>query len=186
MSLASVSNWLSRRLAQICGAMLAMTPAVAAQEADAPAFLAYAGNGGEVRISNFSGLPVPRYSSIKNSPANGRAGPSRDYPVRWQYQMKGLPVVIIRETADWRKIRDPQGDEVWIHRALLSGDPTVITMYEGQILQAPNENAALVARYPSGVVLQLDGCEGAWCEVRSGGLSGWAARRQLWGANTLN
>lgn len=175
-----------RFLAQICGAVLVATPFAMAQEPPAERFLAYAGNGAEPRISNFSGLPVPRYSSIKNAPANGRAGPSQDYPVRWQYQLKGLPVVIIRETADWRKIRDPQGDEVWIHRALLSGETTAITMYDGQILQAPREDAEVLAQFPSGLVLALDRCEGAWCAVSADGVEGWVSRTRVWGAESLN
>lgn len=173
-------------IAQFCGAALMLSPVATAQESSGYQFQAYASEGGEPRISNFSGLPVPRYSSIKNTPANGRAGPSQDYPVRWQYQMKGLPVVIIRETADWRKIRDPQGDEVWIHRALLAGDPTVITMYEGQILRSNADDAEVLARFPSGLVMKLERCEGAWCEVSSEGIRGWALRRQLWGADNLN
>ncbi len=156
-----------------------------AQEATQDRFLAFASDGRDVRISNFSGLPVPRYSSIRNTPANGRAGPSRDYPVRWQYQMRGLPVVIIRETEDWRKIRDPQGDEVWIHRSLLSGEQTAITMYEGAIVRAPDETAETVARYSSGLVVALDRCEGAWCRVSVDDKKGWAPRRQLWGVETL-
>ena len=157
-----------------------------AQEAVQERFLAFASDGRDARISNFSGLPVPRYSTLKNAPANGRAGPSQDYPVQWQYQVKGLPVVIIRETEDWRKIRDPQGDEVWVHRALLSGDQTVMTMYEGAILRSRDTAAEIVARYPSGLVMALERCEGAWCEVKVAEKRGWAPRRQLWGADSLS
>src|SRR5262249_28607550 len=61
---------------------------------------AYAGSGGDVRISDFSGLPVPRYASLKSEKVNGRSGPSTDYPVEWTYQRLGLPVVIVRESQD--------------------------------------------------------------------------------------
>lgn len=172
-------------IAQGIGAVLALSPVAMAQEPVAEGFLAFASDGGEARISNFSGLPVPRYSSLKNAPANGRAGPSQDYPVRWQYQVRGLPVIIVRETEDWRKIRDPQGDEVWVHRALLSGEHTAITMYEGAIVRAPSDDGEVVARYPSGLVLSLDRCEGAWCRVSADDKKGWAPRRQLWGVETL-
>lgn len=185
MKPSSLRTPLLRLSAQICGAALLLAPAALAQEASTGRFLAFASDGHEARISNFSGLPVPRYSSLKNAPANGRAGPSQDYPVRWQYQVAGLPVVIIRETEDWRKIRDPQGDEVWIHRALLSGDPTAITMYEGAIVREPEETAEVVARYSSGLVVSLDRCEGAWCRVSAGDKKGWAPRRQLWGVEAL-
>src|SRR5579871_2902585 len=111
--------------AQICGA-LSLPQALAQQpntdQAFAGSLEAYAGSGGDVRISDFSGQPVPRYASLKSDKVNGRSGPSSDYPVEWTYQRLGLPVVVVRESQDWRKIRDPQGDEVWVKKSLLAAE----------------------------------------------------------------
>ena len=76
---------------------------------------------------------MPRYSSLRYDKVNGRAGPSLDYPVTWTYERLGLPVVIVRESQEWRKIRDPQGDEVWVHRRMLAADRTAITTAAGAI-----------------------------------------------------
>jgi SH3-like domain-containing protein len=148
-------------------------------------FKAYASTGVEARVSDFSGLPVPRYSSLRYDKVNGRAGPSLDYPVAWSYARLGLPVVIVRESQEWRKIRDPQGDEVWVHRRMLAAERTVITTEKGAIRQAATARSAAVARFEVGAVLELGGCEGAWCRVEAEGRKGFALKSELWGADDL-
>ena len=114
-----------------CAAAL-LSPVAAAQEASVPetltpgSFVAYAADGMEPRLSDFSGLPVPRYASLRFNEVNGRSGPSPDYPVRWTYERAGLPVVVVRESKDWRKVRDPMGDEVWINKSQLNEQRTAI------------------------------------------------------------
>jgi SH3-like domain-containing protein len=173
-------------VAQICGAALLAVPAASAQETLTPgSFKAYAADGIESRVSNFSGLPVPRYSSLRFDKVNGRAGPSRDYPVQWTYERAGLPVVIIRESEDWRKIRDPMGDEVWVNKNQLAGERTAMTTDQGAIRRSAQANASIVARYTPGAVLALSDCAGAWCRVEAEGRKGWALKSQLWGAEAL-
>jgi SH3-like domain-containing protein len=171
-------------VAQICGAALA--PSALAQEALAPgSFKAYAAEGVEARVSNFSGLPVPRYSSLRYDKVNGRAGPSPDYPIAWSYERAGLPVVIVRESEDWRKIQDPQGDEVWVHRRMLSPDRTAITTIAGTIKREATSHAPAVARFEVGAVLRLEDCANAWCRVEAEGRKGFVLRTQIWGADEL-
>lgn len=171
-------------VAYICGAF---APAHAQDAAGALAgtFKAYAAEGVEARVSNFSGLPVPRYSSLKYGDVNGRAGPSTDYPVAWSYHRLGLPVVIVRESQEWRKIRDPQGDEVWVHRRVLAGERTAITTEDGSIRLKPSKSARPAAHYAAGAVVKFASCEGAWCRVEAEGRKGWAPRTELWGADDL-
>jgi SH3-like domain-containing protein len=171
-------------VAHIFGAGAAL-PA-SAQEALAPgSFKAYAAEGVEVRVSDFSGLPVPRYSSLRYDEVNGRAGPSRDYPVQWTYERAGLPVIIVRESQDWRKIRDPMGDEVWVNKSQLAGERTVITVEASAIRRAADSKSEHVARFEAGAILQLAECRSAWCRVEAEGRKGWVLRSELWGADAL-
>lgn len=173
-------------VAQICGAALASPVSEAQQAALAPgSFKAYAAEGVEPRVSDFSGMPVPRYSSLRYDKVNGRAGPSLDYPVTWAYERAGLPVVIVRESQEWRKIRDPQGDEVWVHRRMLSADRTVITTAAGAIKHDADNRSPAVARFNIGAVLKLEGCTLAWCRVEAEGRKGFVLRSQLWGVDAL-
>jgi len=171
-------------VAQIFGAAVA-----AAQTPLTPltpgSFKAYAPESMEPRVSDFSGKPVPRYASLRHDLVNGRSGPSLDYPIRWTYERAGLPVVIVRESQDWRKIRDPMGDEVWVNKSQLAAERTAITTDTGAIFRDADPRSAHIARFEAGAVVSLGNCKGAWCQVTAEGREGWIRRVQLWGIEPL-
>ena len=170
----------------ILGVGLALgSPALAQEKLTPGSFKAFAAEGMEARISDFSGETVPRYASLRYGEVNGRAGPSPDYPVRWTYGRAGLPVVIIRESKDWRMIRDPMGDEVWINQSQLAARRTAIATRAGVIYRDPRTDAAKIARFEAGAVVSLGDCGEVWCRVEGDGRKGWAEKAQLWGAATL-
>ena len=172
--------------AQLFGAALALGSPALAQETLAPgSFKAFAADGMEARVSDFSGQTVPRYASLRYNEVNGRAGPSPDYPVRWTYERAGLPVVVIRESKDWRMIRDPMGDEVWINQSQLAAKRTAITTNSGVIYREPRTDAAKVARFGPGAVVSLGDCGQVWCRVEGDGRKGWVGKTDLWGADAL-
>lgn len=137
------------------------------------------------RISSFSGLPVPRYASLKYGEVNGRMGPSLEYPVQWRYERQGLPVLVIRESAEWRMIKDPQGDKVWVHERMLGARRTGITAEITDLFNAPTESDQAVARLDMGVVADVSECEGGWCRITVGGRRGWVRRMSVWGVDDL-
>lgn len=137
------------------------------------------------RISKFSSMPVPRYASLKYGSVNGRQGPSLDYPVRWKYERSGLPVLVIRESGIWRKIRDPQGDEVWVHQRMLGARRTGITSNSILMFQKPDESSAPVAEVAMGVITEIAECEGDWCRINIDGRRGWMHRNAIWGVDDL-
>ena len=73
-----------------------------------------------------SGLPLPRFVSLKSGRVNSRIGPGVNYAVDWMYLKPGLPMEIIQEYDNWRRVRDPDGAEGWINQSLLSGRRTAI------------------------------------------------------------
>jgi SH3-like domain-containing protein len=75
-----------------------------------------------------SGLPVPRYVSLKTDRVNLREGPSKDHRTAWIFQRAGLPVEITGEFETWRRIRDAEGTEGWVLHSLLSGRRTALVM----------------------------------------------------------
>src|ERR1700692_4714260 len=73
-----------------------------------------------------SGLPVPRYVSLKSDHVNVRAGPTKDNAVAGVCTRSGLPVEITAEYENWRRVRDSEGAEGWVYHSLLSGRRTAV------------------------------------------------------------
>lgn len=144
--------------------------------------LASAEAPGEAQISRFSGKPVPRFETLKHEKVNGRKGPSEDYQVRWEYARKGLPVLIVKESGDWRYVRDPEGDEVWIKRTQLAGQQNALVLGDFVLKAGRAPDSAGVANVAAGALVELGPCEASLCQVSADGFKGWAPRAQLWGA----
>jgi SH3-like domain-containing protein len=133
-----------------------------------------------------SGLPVPRYVSLKSDHVNVRAGPTKDNDVAWVFTRSGLPVEITAEFENWRRVRDSEGAEGWVYHSLLSGRRTaVITMKSKDDFASLHESAdaasAVTARLQAGVVAQVKRCVAGWCHVAGNGFDGWIEQQRLWG-----
>lgn len=133
-----------------------------------------------------SGLPVPRFVSLKSDRVNIRIGPSREHAIGWTYVQAGLPLEIIQETENWRRIRDWEGKEGWVFHSLLSGRRTaLVTPWEADattpIRAAPKSDAAIVAELKSRVLATVDKCEDGWCRIHGKGYDGWIDQTRLFG-----
>ena len=129
-----------------------------------------------------TGLPLPRFVSLDADPVNVRFGPGRQYPINWVFARQGLPVLIVAEFDNWRKIRDHEGKEGWIHASLLSSRRTF--MVSGQIRELRRtaaSDARAVLRAEPGVIGELLDCQGDWCHVEVEGQRGWILRSEVWG-----
>ncbi len=140
----------------------------------------------EVQISRFSGKPVPRFETLKHEKVNGRKGPSEEYQVQWEYARKGLPMLIVKESGDWRYVRDPAGDEVWINRTQLTGQQNAVALGDFVLKAGRAPDSAGVAKVAAGALVELGPCEASLCQVSADGFRGWAPRAQLWGATATN
>ena len=113
-----------------------------------------------------TGLPVPRFVSLHAPKANVRTGPGVRYPVDWVLVRRGMPVEIVAEFEHWRKIRDWQGTEGWVHQSMLTATRTAVVMTEVRALRrSADDKAPAVARVEPGVVGRILSCEGAWCRL---------------------
>jgi len=141
---------------------------------------------GSAKVLGPSGLPVPRFVSLKTDKVNVRRGPSSDHQVAWVFQRRGLPVEIVAEFENWRRIRDSDGEEGWVYQSMLSGKRMVtiapwrkeetVPLYSDTGLKG-----GLLARVSAGVVGTIDDCSGAWCAVTVGGYRGYIEQTMLWG-----
>ncbi len=88
-----------------------------------------------------SGLPVPRYVSLKFDEVNARSGPSDDHRLLWVYHVQGLPVQVVAETGEWRRICDPDGGLSWVHERTIDGRRTVMRIQAGRLRRSTADRA---------------------------------------------
>lgn len=135
----------------------------------------------EIRISHFSGKPVPRFETLRHTTANGRSGPSLDHRIVWQYERKGLPLLIIKESQNWRRVRDPDGDEVWVHARMLTDAATIMVQNSTSLRRRADPDSPVTAHIDRGIIANVLKCDAVACRVKAGTYKGWIDRQALWG-----
>lgn len=160
--------------------------------ASTPVLAASAG----LQIGRETGLPLPRFVSLKSRAVNLRVGPGRKYSISWQYKKRGLPVEVIQEFDQWRRIRDSEGSTGWVLHSLLSGQRTAIvapwekpnvefgkpvkaSFFEGKGDAA--SDASTIARLQAGLMVRVEACRNQWCSVEAQGVPFWLKQDTLWG-----
>jgi SH3-like domain-containing protein len=130
-----------------------------------------------------SGLPVPRWVSLKFDQVNARAGPGDDHRLLWVYKVRGLPVQVVAETVEWRRICDPDGNAAWVHRRTTDGRRMVMNVgaAPAPLRRGAKAKSGIRALLGGRAMASLDHCTKGWCKVRVDGVSGWAPAPQLWG-----
>jgi len=148
---------------------------------------ANAANDAAIAKGSVSGLPVPRFVSLKSDRVNVRSGPNKDQDVRWVYTKVGMPVEITAEFENWRRIRDWEGAEGWVYHSLLSGRRTGVVVPKLKkdlvpIYESADVKSAPVARLQAGVLGQIKSCDGKWCEFAGKNFDGFIEQDRIWGA----
>lgn len=133
-----------------------------------------------------SGLPIPRFVSLKASRVNVRIGPGEDYKIAWVFVRPGLPIEIIQEFETWRRIRDSDGAVGWVFQSLLSGKRNaVIAPWSSDdtlpIRASASRDSEISAYVGPGVMAEIDHCDDGWCRLSGSRFRGWIAQDQLWG-----
>ncbi len=119
--------------------------------------IAQATEGQSASKGSVSGLPIPRFVSLKSDEVNLRAGPGKDYPTQWVFRRAGLPVEVLQEFESWRQVRDADGVMGWVNQATAT---------------------ALVE---AGVIANLQSCDSRWCYVTVETFRGYIEQSKLWG-----
>jgi len=162
--------------------ILALMVALASTVDSIPA----ASAAGDMAVGAASGLPLPRFVSLKPDRVTVRGGPNRDHEIEFVFTRSGLPVEITAESDNWRRIRDWEGSEGWVYHSLLSGRRTALVAAKQPDELVPlydkaDAQSALVARLQPGVLASVKHCSGTWCHISGPGFDGWIVQDRLWG-----
>lgn len=132
-------------------------------------------------------LPVPRFVSLKSDKVNVRKGPSTDQAIVWVFSRAGLPVEVIAESDNWRRVRDSEGADGWVFHSLLSARRTVLVIPWAKgdervpLYSSKSTGSRAVAQLQAGVLGNVMECDGEWCHVSVDDYSGYVEQDKLWG-----
>ena len=122
----------------------------------------------------------PKYASLKKDRVYLRWNASFDAPIKFIYQKKNLPILIIDKYDVWKKIRDIDGDEGWTHTSMISNKKTFINKKEQNLLKYKDNNI-INAIIKKGVVGKIINCDNKFCKVKIKPYRGWLEKKYLWG-----
>lgn len=133
-----------------------------------------------------SGLPVPRYVALKFDTVNARAGPGDDHRLLWVYHARGLPVQVVAENSEWRRVCDPEHGLAWVHKRTTDGRRTVMRMQPQPVAlrRGAKASSPIEAYLKPRAIASLVRCDRkGWCKIRIDGISGWTPAAGLWGVD---
>ena len=122
-----------------------------------------------------------KFLMLKNEKVNVRYGPSFDYPIKYIYRKKYLPIKVIDKKENFRRIIDHKKNSGWIHISQLKQSKSFITVSHKIIFKKPTKFSKPLAKLDTGRLLLVKKCEKSWCYVKSGIFKGWIENESVWG-----
>ena len=122
------------------------------------------------------------FLSLKNNEVYVRVGPSKEYPIKFIYKKKYLPLEVLDKSETWRKIKDFENNSGWIHISQLSKKKSAINTNNNSLLyKKPTIFSKPIAKLEIGRLVLIKKCKVDWCKISSGGFKGWIYKNVLWG-----
>ena len=131
-------------------------------------------------------LCEPYFVCIKAKEANLHVGPGNEYKVILKFNVRFIPVVVTAKYDHWRRIKDPDGIEGWLHKNLLSTKRFVISRDEiSKIYKKSNSESEILVEVKKNVIMKLNAVRGDWCSIefenRGNKYKGWIKKDSVFG-----
>lgn len=127
---------------------------------------------------------VNYFASLRSSETNVRAGPGQNYPIKFTYKIRGIPVRVINEYDNWSEIKDYEGQTGWVTQTLLTKKRTVMTRISKthtDMHSKDTEKSRVIYHLENNVVGDYIKCDDDWCGVKIENKKGWVKKKDLWG-----
>ena len=134
-------------------------------------------------IGSDTGYKIPRFVTLKSNEVNLRVGSSTNYPIVLKYTTRNLPVEITDEYDVWRKTKDIEGNEGWIHKTLLQGDRFAIInqTYQSSVKLYLKPQGIAIGEIGKFNIVKINSCLLGWCKIEYEKYKGWIKKENLWG-----
>ena len=121
------------------------------------------------------------YLMLKNNKVNVRYGPGFDYPIKFIYKKKFLPLKIIDKKENFRRIIDHKKNSGWIHRSQLKKSKSLIALKDKLIFKKNSKFSEPLVKIKKGRLLIIKKCHFEWCRVKTDNYFGWVKLDNVWG-----
>ena len=133
-------------------------------------------------VSNATEIEDSFYVSLRSDEVNLRIGPGNEYPIKYVYQLKDMPLKVLGEYDNWYKVVDKDNDEGWVSKNLTSKKRTLIVVNGTQIMyKKDNTNSTPIFRLEENVIVKYNKCNEKWCKVEANNKTGWIQNTNVWG-----
>ncbi len=122
------------------------------------------------------------YLILKNNKVNVRYGPGFDYPIKFIYKKKNLPVKVIDKKENFRRIIDFKNNSGWIHTSQLKKGIAFILLEDQILFAKPTKYSKPILKIAKGRLLIVKKCKKIWCRVKTENYTGWVKSEKVWGA----
>ena len=121
------------------------------------------------------------FLSLKKDKVNVRYGPSFDFPVKYIYKKKNLPIQLIDKKENFRRIIDHKKNSGWIHISQLKKANSVVLLRDKILFKNSTKFSMPIAKIRKGRLLIINKCKIKWCKVKTENFKGWIDKNYLWG-----
>ena len=134
-------------------------------------------------ISSFSLKATDLFVSLKSSEVNMRVGPGKEYPIAWVFMRANLPMILMAEFDQWRKVKFIDGTVGWVHKNLISRKSSAIVTENYAIMYKHASKKHPIAKIEKGVVVRILKRDGDFVKADINNQKGWIEKKFLWGIN---
>ena len=118
---------------------------------------------------------------LKNNKVNVRYGPGFDYPIKYIYKKKNLPIKVIDKKENFRRIIDFKNNSGWIHTSQLKKAKSFILLEDQLLFSKPTKYSKPILKILKGRLLLAEKCKKKWCKVKTEDYLGWIVTNNIWG-----
>ena len=121
------------------------------------------------------------YLILKNNKVNVRYGPGFDFPIKFIYKKKNLPIRVIDKKENFRRIIDFKNNSGWIHTSQLKKGEAFILLEDQILFTKPTKYSKPILKIAKGRLLVVKKCKKIWCRVKTDNYLGWLKTDNIWG-----
>lgn len=129
---------------------------------------------------------VNYFASLRANETNVRAGPGQNYPIKFTFKLRGLPVRVINEYDNWNEIEDYEGQTGWVTQSLLTKKRTLLVQTKKSFInmhRKDSEKSRIIFRLENNVVGDYLKCVEDWCGIKVNNKKGWVQKSEVFGAD---